>query len=90
MVHLQDKADSRVASLSGGMKRRLSIALSLIGNPKVIFFDEPTTGLDPIKQREIIELIEVGVFCMNKNIENQKRQGYYIDYAYDGRSRGFE
>jgi ABC-2 type transport system ATP-binding protein len=44
---LVDAADRRVATFSGGMRRRLDIALSLIGNPAIIFLDEPTTGLDP-------------------------------------------
>ncbi len=44
---LTDAADRRVATFSGGMRRRLDIAMSLIGNPAVIFLDEPTTGLDP-------------------------------------------
>lgn len=44
---LTDAADKRVATYSGGMRRRLDIAMSLIGNPSVIFLDEPTTGLDP-------------------------------------------
>jgi ABC-2 type transport system ATP-binding protein len=44
---LDDAADRRAASYSGGMRRRLDIAMSLIGSPSVIFFDEPTTGLDP-------------------------------------------
>jgi ABC-2 type transport system ATP-binding protein len=44
---LADAADRKVATFSGGMRRRLDIAMSLIGNPKIIFFDEPTTGLDP-------------------------------------------
>jgi ABC-2 type transport system ATP-binding protein len=44
---LTDAADRRTATFSGGMNRRLDIAMSLIGHPSVIFFDEPTTGLDP-------------------------------------------
>jgi len=44
---LADAADRPVSTYSGGMRRRLDIAMSLMGNPQVIFLDEPTTGLDP-------------------------------------------
>src|SRR4029077_20600945 len=44
---LTDAATRKVSTYSGGMRRRLDIAMSLIGNPPVIFLDEPTTGLDP-------------------------------------------
>jgi len=47
LINLEDASDRRVAEYSGGMRRRLDIAMSLMGNPKVIFLDEPTTGLDP-------------------------------------------
>jgi len=50
---LVDAADRRVATYSGGMRRRLDIAMSLIGNPPVIFLDEPTTGLDPQSRLEV-------------------------------------
>jgi ABC-2 type transport system ATP-binding protein len=47
LINLEDAADRRVAEYSGGMRRRLDIAMSLMGSPNVIFLDEPTTGLDP-------------------------------------------
>jgi ABC-2 type transport system ATP-binding protein len=50
---LTDAADRRVGTYSGGMRRRLDIAMSLIGNPPVIFLDEPTTGLDPQSRLEV-------------------------------------
>ena len=50
---LTDAAKRRVATYSGGMRRRLDIAMSLIGNPPVIFLDEPTTGLDPQSRLEV-------------------------------------
>ena len=50
---LTDAADRRVATYSGGMRRRLDIAMSLIGSPPVIFLDEPTTGLDPQSRVEV-------------------------------------
>jgi ABC-2 type transport system ATP-binding protein len=50
---LTDPAERRVATYSGGMRRRLDIAMSLIGNPPVIFLDEPTTGLDPQGRIEV-------------------------------------
>ena len=43
---------------SGGMQRRLSIAISLIGNPKVVYLDEPTTGMDPVTRREVWDMIQ--------------------------------
>ncbi|GAA6527466.1 ATP-binding cassette domain-containing protein [Intrasporangium sp. DVR] len=50
---LTDAAERRVSAYSGGMRRRLDIAMSLIGNPPVIFLDEPTTGLDPQARLEV-------------------------------------
>jgi ABC-2 type transport system ATP-binding protein len=54
---LADAAGRRVATYSGGMRRRLDIAMSLIGNPQVIFLDEPTTGLDPEARLEVWQVI---------------------------------
>ncbi|MET8907874.1 ATP-binding cassette domain-containing protein [Micromonospora sp. NPDC004551] len=55
---LADAAGRRVATYSGGMRRRLDIAMSLIGDPPVIFLDEPTTGLDPEARIEVWQVIQ--------------------------------
>ena len=57
MVNLRDKAKSKYKELSGGQKQRFSIATTLINHPKIIFLDEPTTGLDPQARRNLWELI---------------------------------
>ncbi|MGV9882358.1 ABC transporter ATP-binding protein [Streptomyces sp. NPDC003006] len=57
-LRLTDKLDNRFGKLSGGQKQRLFIALALIGNPKVVVFDELTTGLDPRARRDTWQLIE--------------------------------
>lgn len=56
-VQLQEKAKNRVKELSGGQKQRLSIAAALVNDPKVLFLDEPTTGLDPQARRNMWDLI---------------------------------
>lgn len=58
LVNLADKAKSKFKELSGGQKQRFSIATTLINKPKVIFLDEPTTGLDPQARRSLWELIK--------------------------------
>jgi ABC-2 type transport system ATP-binding protein len=57
LVELEDKADKQVKTYSGGMKRRLEIARGFVHNPKVLFLDEPTIGLDPQTRRKIWEYI---------------------------------
>jgi ABC-2 type transport system ATP-binding protein len=57
MVNLRDKAKAKVKELSGGQKQRFSIATTLINDPKIIFLDEPTTGLDPQARRHLWDLI---------------------------------
>jgi ABC-2 type transport system ATP-binding protein len=55
---LNDAADRRAETYSGGMKRRLDLAMSLIGKPAVIFLDEPTTGLDPESRTEVRKTVK--------------------------------
>jgi ABC-2 type transport system ATP-binding protein len=57
-VQLQEKQQSRVGGLSGGQKQRLAMACALVGDPDLLFLDEPTTGLDPQARRQVWELIE--------------------------------
>ncbi|MBM7368767.1 ABC transporter ATP-binding protein [Gordonia hydrophobica] len=56
-VHLTDRADVRVGSLSGGEQRRVDLACALLGQPKLLFLDEPTTGLDPENRRATWQLL---------------------------------
>ncbi|UAY51375.1 ABC transporter ATP-binding protein [Ferruginibacter albus] len=58
LVNLEDKAKNKFKELSGGQKQRFSIATTLINKPKIIFLDEPTTGLDPQARRNLWDLIK--------------------------------
>ncbi|MFQ5552567.1 MAG: ATP-binding cassette domain-containing protein [Thermoplasmata archaeon] len=57
-VSLQERADAQARKLSGGEKRKLGIALALVGNPQLVFLDEPTTGLDPAARRDLWKVVE--------------------------------
>lgn len=58
MVNLKDKAKAKFKDLSGGQKQRFSVATTLINEPRIIFLDEPTTGLDPQARRSLWELVK--------------------------------
>jgi len=58
LVQLEEKRDARVAGLSGGQKQRLALACALVGDPDLLFLDEPTTGLDQQARRQLWDLIE--------------------------------
>ncbi len=57
-VGLTDKADSKPQTLSGGQRRRLDVALAVVGRPELLFLDEPTTGFDPEARRQFWRLVE--------------------------------
>ena len=58
LVDLAEKADARIRTLSGGQRRRLDLALALVGDPDLVFLDEPTTGFDPQARRNAWELVK--------------------------------
>ncbi|MFC4779139.1 ABC transporter ATP-binding protein [Paenibacillus sp. GCM10023252] len=88
---LTDAADRKASSYSGGMRRRLDIAMSLLGNPDIIFLDEPTTGLDPEARIEtwkiVKELAEGGktVFLTTQYLEEAEQLADRIAILHEGR-----
>ena len=88
---LRDAAARKVSTYSGGMRRRLDIAMSLIGNPPVIFLDEPTTGLDPQARLEVWqavkELAEQGttVLLTTQYLDEAEQLANRIAILHDGR-----
>jgi len=57
LVSLEDKADARQKSLSGGQRQRLAVATAMLGDPELVFLDEPTTGLDPQSRRQLWDVV---------------------------------
>jgi len=88
---LADAAKRRVATYSGGMRRRLDIAMSLIGAPPVIFLDEPTTGLDPEARIEVWQVIQklahsgVTVFLTTQYLDEAEKLADRIAILHEGR-----
>lgn len=88
---LTDAADRRVSTYSGGMRRRLDIAMSLIGKPWVIFLDEPTTGLDPEARIEVWKVVKelagngTTVFLTTQYLEEAEQLADQIAILNEGR-----
>jgi len=88
---LTDAAGRRVSTYSGGMRRRLDIAMSLIGNPPVIFLDEPTTGLDPISRVEVWNSVKelagqgTTVLLTTQNLDEAEQLADRIAILHQGR-----
>jgi ABC-2 type transport system ATP-binding protein len=58
MMGLEDEGDKSVSAYSGGMKKKLEVATALLGNPRILFLDEPTTGLDPMVRKDFLSLLQ--------------------------------
>ncbi len=88
---LTEAADRRVATYSGGMRRRLDIAMSLVGSPRILFLDEPTTGLDPEARIEVWktvkELADNGttVFLTTQQLEEAEQLADRIAILHEGK-----
>lgn len=88
---LTDAADRRVATYSGGMRRRIDIAMSLIGNPPLIFLDEPTTGLDPEGRLEVWKVVKelanngTTVFLTTQYLEEAEQLADRIAILHEGK-----
>jgi ABC-2 type transport system ATP-binding protein len=88
---LTDAADQRVSTYSGGMRRKLDLAMSLVGKPQIIFLDEPTTGLDPEARIEVWkivkELAEGGttVFLTTQNLDEAEQLADRIAILHEGK-----
>ena len=88
---LSDAANKRAAAYSGGMKRRLDIAMSLVGSPAVIFLDEPTTGLDPEGRIEVWKTVKelagsgVTILLTTQYLEEAEHLADKIAILHDGK-----
>ena len=88
---LQDAADRRVGTYSGGMRRRLDIAMSLLGNPRVLFLDEPTTGLDPEGRQEVWKTVKAladggtTVFLTTQYLDEAEQLADRVAILHEGR-----
>ncbi|XP_077533809.1 phospholipid-transporting ATPase ABCA3-like [Haemaphysalis longicornis] len=83
VVNLEEKTHSMPSELSGGMKRRLSMAIAIVSNPKIVILDEPTTGMDPETRRNVWDVIQIlgkqhTVLLSSHDMEEADAIGDYI------------
>ena len=88
-INLIEKYNSLCCTLSGGQKRKLSIALALIGNPKIVLLDEPTSGMDPIAKREIWKFLkdykkDKIIILTTHSLDEAEYLGDKLGIIYDG------
>ena len=88
---LTDAADRRAATYSGGMKRRLDLSMTLVSRPRLIFLDEPTTGLDPRSRRDLWQIVRelladgVTIFLTTQYLEEADQLAHTVGLLDDGR-----
>ncbi|MFC6345079.1 ATP-binding cassette domain-containing protein, partial [Nocardioides hankookensis] len=88
---LTDAADRRAATYSGGMKRRLDLAMTLVARPRLIFLDEPTTGLDPRTRGDLWQIVRelladgVTVFLTTQYLDEADQLADVVGVLVDGR-----
>ncbi|GIO14935.1 glycosyl transferase family 8 [Cohnella xylanilytica] len=88
---LTEAADRRASTYSGGMRRRLDIALSLVGKPQILFLDEPTTGLDPESRIEVWKIVKeladggTTIFLTTQYLEEAEQLADRIAILHEGR-----
>lgn len=88
---MSEAADRKVGTYSGGMKRKIDIAMSIVGNPKIIFLDEPTTGLDPEARIEVWKIVKelraIGttVFLTTQYLEEAEQLADKIAILHEGK-----
>lgn len=90
-VSMHEAADERVSTYSGGMKRRIDIAMGLVARREILFLDEPTTGLDPEARNEIYELVEeltktgVTIFLTTQYLQEAEKLADHIAILHEGK-----
>ncbi len=88
---MSEAADRRAGTYSGGVKRRIDIAMNLVGNPKIIFLDEPTTGLDPEARLEVWKIVKelqnagTTVFLTTQHLDEAEQLADKIAILHEGK-----